>query len=474
MGVEGGDLVHQLITISHSSPPTDEAVFAELMAEVNAKNAALSAPDGALLEQYRYDYGNRMPLLTREELEAMPAYEAWSGWPERLTAREARTEADFLFRLLRTYYGLYTWFGGDGTFGQAQIEVLDALEGRDDISVSAYEDLLAQSLDFICDNHFTLGSHVLGGRQSLFCGESLEFTRRDGAFYQGERRLLSVDGGDPTHAVKRAIGDDGELTWKLYLTAPAAGRLTVRLEYEGGTEDAELLPAQDLEYSMEMSGRTYGHVMERGIPVFQIDSMPFRPGAEVEDRLKSDGVDRDAFLAGTEGLWDAPAAVVNLTRNSGGDGNLPGEWFREKTGQWVPPHCATLRKDDDRTPADGQFYSEELPGPGLARRQGGPVLVVLTTRQTGSAAEDFTDLAHGLENTLVVGSNTYGCLTGNRAYLKRLPWSGLTLSCGNALYLWPEGYFAEGVGLEPDVYLTGRDSVSRLNQFLERYVIANT
>lgn len=451
------------------TPPTDEAVFAELMAEVNAKNAALSAPDGALLEQYRYDYDGCMPLVDWEEWKRGAPEEP----PEVLPVQDARDEVDFLFRLLRTDYGLYTWFGGDGAFGPAQDRVLAALEGRAEIPTEEYEALLADSLDFICDNHFILGSHRLGRMQILYSAERLEFTRQDGAFYQGERRLLSVDGGDPAHAVKRAVGDDGELTWKLYLTAPAAGRLTVRLEYEDGSEDLELLPAQDLEYSLGGGRSIFRYGIQQGIPVIQMNAMLFPPGKTGPDGLQQDETDRTGFLASAIKIQDYPAAMVNLTQNGGGNGDLPGEWFEALTGETVAPHYCTLRSDYQQTPGSGAFYRTEIPEPGFVRREGGPLLLVLTGRGTGSAAEIFTDLTRGVENTLIVGSNTGGVLTGNMAYTYRLPRSGLSMSWGSALYLWPEGYFAEGVGLEPDVYLTGPGSAGRLAQFLERYIISN-
>lgn len=451
------------------APPTDGAVFAELLAEVNAKNAALAAPDGALLEQYRYDFGGGMPLLDWQEWRSAPEEP-----PAVLPVQDARDEVDFLFRLLRTYYGLYTWFGGDGAFGAAQEQVLAALEDREEIPTEEYEALLTESLDFICDNHFILGSHSLGGRQTLYCGEDLEFTRRDGAFYQGDRRLLSVDGGDPAHAVKRAIGAEGELTWKLYLMAPDADSLTVRLEFEDGTEAAELLPAQDLEYSLGGGSLTYRYGIQQGIPVVQMNAMTFGPEDDVGESLKGDGADKADFLSSAVAIRDYPAAMVNLTQNGGGNGDLPGEWFEALTGETVAPHYCTLRSDYQQTPGNGAFYQTEIPEAGFVRRETGPLLLVLTGRGTGSAAEDFTDLTRGVDNTLIVGSNTGGVLTGNMAYTYHLPRSGLRMSWGNALYLWPEDYFAEGVGLEPDVYLTGPGSGGRLAQFLERYVIPNT
>ena len=115
-------------------------------------------------------------------------------------------------------------------------------------------------------------------------------------------------------------------------------------------------------------------------------------------------------------------------------------------------------------------YRVRRPEAQYLEREEGPFLVVLTSRGTASAAEAFTDLTRNVGRSLIIGSNTGGCLTGSQTYRGYLPWSGTELAWGLDLFVWPEGYFAEGVGLEPDVYLTGPDQEARLEQFLQRYL----
>lgn len=85
------------------------------------------------------------------------------------------------------------------------------------------------------------------------------------------------------------------------------------------------------------------------------------------------------------------------------------------------------------------------------------ILIVLVDRITGSAGELFTDLAFNVQNTLVVGQNTFGTLTTSLSFPSlQMPNSGITLALGNCcLYFHPEGHFAEGVGFAPDVWVTG-------------------
>lgn len=203
--------------------------------------------------------------------------------------------------------------------------------------------------------------------------------------------------------------------------------------------------------------------------------MPFVPG-DAGPEWGYDGATVEAFLAAAEEARTADGVlVVDLTSNPGGNGNLPGEWFRAFTGETPEPNYATLCLDPyDWTRREGEVkegdYRVRRPEEQYLEREEGPFLVVLTSRGTASAAEAFTDLTRNVGRSLVIGSNTGGCLTGSQTYRGYLPWSGTELAWGLDLFVWPEGYFAEGVGLEPDVYLTGPNQEARLEQFLQRYL----
>ena len=454
-----------------ATPVPDEAVFAELMAEVETRNGGIDAPAEGL-DRFKYDFEGGGPLLTGEEWGMQGPEEA----PDTLSAADAKAEVDYLFRLLRTHYGLYTWFGGDETFGAAEGRVLSALEGREEIPVWEYRNLLLAGLDFLDDGHFNLDGRSMGTRQFLYCDENRLFDRRDGAFYLEGRRLEAVDGEDPAAYVKRAIGPVGELTWKLYATGQGEYVHTVALTFGDGAEFAGLPRVRDTEYTLGTGDGPLLLAEQDGALVIQMDKMTFGPGDDVVETMMGDGSPEADFVAAAEAAQDYPVAVVNLTRNHGGNGDLPLRWFRAFTGVEPQRNYATLglnRFDWNLRTGEAQegAYRVHRPSPQYLEREDGPFLIVLTSGSTASAAESFTDLAHNLGRALVIGSNTGGCLTGSQTWFgRRLPWSGLTLAWGADLYYWPPDYFQEGVGLEPDVYLTGGDQDLRLAQFLARYL----
>ena len=152
--------------------------FSQLLTDTAEKNAALNAPTGEL-DAYRYDFEQGGPLLTEAEFSLLRREEKTVGI---LTGEEARAEVDYLFRLLRTYYGLYTWFGGDEAFGAAEERVLRALEGREEIPVGKYQQILKEALGVVQDGHFGIGGSGTLERSALYCAEGAVFDRRNGTF----------------------------------------------------------------------------------------------------------------------------------------------------------------------------------------------------------------------------------------------------------------------------------------------------
>ena len=81
------------------------------------------------------------------------------------------------------------------------------------------------------------------------------------------------------------------------------------------------------------------------------------------------------------------------------------------------------------------------------------LLILLTSFNTMSAAEYFTDMAHNVENTLIIGESTFGALRGDIwSAMTTLPYSKIKLNFGQRVFEYPEGYFEEGYGFEPDLW----------------------
>lgn len=76
------------------------------------------------------------------------------------------------------------------------------------------------------------------------------------------------------------------------------------------------------------------------------------------------------------------------------------------------------------------------------------LIIVLTVKDTLSAAEDFADLLHNVSNVLVIGDLACGCLLGDIAYSSddyKITNSHIQICFGGSLHIFPgEEYFKEG------------------------------
>lgn len=475
------------------------ATFAALLEETNAAHAKIDAPR-ADLDRYRYDFQSGKPLFTLEDGKRIRAFDQNNlDLHDPLPADEARAEVGWVMRLLRSQYGLYTWSGGDAAFDKAEKEILAALPETGTIALADYKALMIRHLSFIGDTHFSFDGHNFQPDIQLFADESRAYYRKNGAFYTDAActdAVRAIDGQAPETYLKRAIGQNGELTYYLYRLAPRAEALEMKVETARGTFTAKLHLAVSLD-SRTAPEENYVYSVRGGIPFMELNRTVFGEDDQSGWSNQHDEDDKQAFLASAEAIKEYPAAVLDLSHNPGGNGDLPPEWFYRYTGEQAQPNyctlrirasdtwlrscygaeneeqCAEIRAQTDAYHAagglrvDGDYYVG-APEPQFLE-QPDRVLFVLTARHTASAAEAFTDLMHNLKNVVTIGANTGGVLTNGANYGISLPYSGLFFQFGECLFYWDPAYFQEGAGMTPDVYLTGDRLNERLELFLTRY-----
>jgi hypothetical protein len=110
----------------------------------------------------------------------------------------------------------------------------------------------------------------------------------------------------------------------------------------------------------------------------------------------------DAMAAALRFLERTDAMIIDVRRNGGGSGVMSHMLF----SHFLPADSVpTIRVKSRATPTPEVRYSfVDVPGP---RRPDVP-LYVLTSRRTGSAAEEFSFVLHNLERATLVGERTAG------------------------------------------------------------------
>ncbi len=197
--------------------------------------------------------------------------------------------------------------------------------------------------------------------------------------------------------------------------------------------------------------------------------------------------ERKRFLKDIPNMKKQDCLVFDLRNNTGGDGSLIDTWFKRYTGQKLLPNYSTLRirpvfisnkkelKEMDvfavqtGMKKDGKYYYSQHPGHQYLKNNDKHIFV-LTSRHTSSAAEAMTDALKNIENVITIGTNTGGVLINMANYSMAMPYSGLLLQFGTCLQNFDPSYFKESYGIEPDIYLTGKNLDQRLKKFFQTYI----
>lgn len=489
-----------MLAASTPVAPSDAVAFQQLLQEQNAFHAQINAP-ATDFTQYQYHFNSGQPLFTETDGQLLRAPSNDMEFTNPLPVADARAEIEWMFRLLRLQYGLYEWSGGDTAFNAAQDAILAALPKTGSISLAAYEDLLITHLAFIRDCHFQIDGHNFSPEIQLFSNESQIFYRKNNMFYRDaacSKAITAIDNLAPAQTLHRAIDTQGSLTWGLYKMAQSADSYTVTIQYaDRSTEKITLHPAISWD-SCQASPEVYRYDVRHNIPFVTLNQTVFGSDDQSGWTNSHNEDDKQAVLASAAAIKPYPAAVIDLSHNPGGNGDLPLAWFQQYTGQAAQPNYNMMRirpseqwvrsaygaqtaeeiqavqqqRDayclEDGMRIDGNYYVSTSEPQFI--RNDGPLLLVLTSHRTSSAAEIFTDVLHNLSNVLTIGANTGGVLTNAANYGLQLPYSGLFFQFGECLFDWNPDYFSEGIGMAPDIYLTGEHLEERFAKFLQRYI----
>lgn len=458
----------------------------QIMQEINQENEKLDA-GAEILDQLRYDYKHGKDQLTDTDKAMM-----WKPYNEKkvkknISVSEARKEVKWLFRLLRSQYGLYTYYGSDAKFGKAQKAVLKEIGTTGRITVKKYQKLVHKQLGFITDAHLSIGGEPFVADVGLFGDESVRYIKKDGDFYREDSpqdRILAINGSRPDRYLKRAIDENGALTWYLYAMQPQSGNHgihDIKITFQSGKKETVTLKPTLYAHKTNVE-RMYGYDTYDNLAYVEMN-MAYMDEFGM-------GQERKTFLEDTQDMKKHKYLVFDLRNNPGGDASLVDEWFAQYTGQQLQPNYNTLRvrpvevgSAEELREMDefmqqygmkktGKYFYEQHPQKQFLENKGKQIFV-LTSRQTSSAAEAMTDAFRNLENVVTIGTNTGGVFLNMANYNMAMPYSGLFLQYGSCLQYFDKDYFQESYGMEPDIYLTGPDLEQRLKKFFINYVLGD-
>ena len=441
-----------------AAPDIPQPTLDELLAEVNAEHQSIQRGE---LDPTPY----LRTSLSQEDWSKAAEYttETYSDYdPDKsLTHDEAVEDVNYLFVACYYAYGLYDYFGGHPAFDAAQEAILQVLEDQDTVTCQQLEQIIASHLGFIKDGHFSINQNHPAPFQIPFFFRQTAFLKTEDGYQTVNGKVVeSVENHeDLDELFKRSISKQGQLVYYPVLLKEALfdgqsefekhicdEKLVVH--YTDGT--TETLTAEPWKQYFEHLPKNKNTELRqtKGIPVFQFNNF----NTEY----------RDEILDGAEQLKDAPVSILDLRSNTGGNSTIGNQWLRAygNTERSFPSN------NESFSTLNGKCTGLSLPDKWIPHDN---LLILLSGKASASSAEDLIENACNLENVLIVGENTLGCMLANAGYIE-LPNSkcGVTMSA-SSVFLRPNSEpFEEFQGFEPDIWVPAGVAEELAAKLIER------
>jgi len=447
----------------------------------NTYEAELDANLRQTVSQLQYKWEDAELPLQELTLDVRAKFPTW------ISVEEAEEDVERLFYLFSHSYSGYAFFNQRGNFKAAQQHILQELSSQPSWSRNALSRLLYKHLNFIVDCHLTIGQHQYAKHQDFWYDTQLEIIPGNDSYQFVKNQKIytvqSINDGDPAPYILPSLNQEGEPVYRLgilSLEKPAPLFLSAINEGKEQRFKIKLRRSDFLYYSEDI----FREDIVGGIPVVRIRSF----GDYYSDKLSE-------FIQTATKYRDEAVIIVDVRGNGGGNEHWPVSWIQQLTGRRVEAVFA-YSELESKTSMVGrlnafnywyhkknvQAYSDEVgeftgivkafesgirqPSwtaplyPKLPLIPNDTTVIVVTNRLVASAGEGLVMRISQVENVMVVGENTQGCLTFGNNSAHRLPNSGLMIWMPINFGLFPDQIFREEVGLPPDLWVPAADAVN--------------
>ncbi len=416
---------------------TPQPTMEELMSEVNAEHQAVEKPEVAVAPYSQY-----VAPRGSVEQDLTPAEPNLDG---SLSVEQAQFDINSLFDMMRKRYGLYDFYGGAEVFEAARQQALEDCESAQTLDADALQQIILDNLSFITDQHFFVGSERPSSSIYPCFFTEVAFQKTEEGYSTADGKLVeSVDGQDDLDELfKRSLTREGEIVyWPITFAESEEAQNnppSFTVHYTDGSEQTLTAMAyEDPEVEdIELHD-------EEGIPVLYAKSLTSQNFVNFALEMQEE------------------ANVIDLTSNTGGYMPIGLEWLEKYVGEIVPTNSFFIRNQQNT--GNSSSASDEIIG---VKTENGwtmlniypddfieneNLLIILTSKKTASAAEMLVDASRNVQNTLIIGENTAGCMLGNKYTYIPLVYSRINVTYGNIVTIFPEEDFTEGYGYETDLW----------------------
>lgn len=395
---------------------------------------------------------------------------------------DALADVDLLFRVFKSFYGPYYFFGGDEIFSAAREQIVQELSRRSyNLTLEELVSVLSKNLSFIKDRHMNIGPELLCETNKIavhdYYVNDLWFYEDNVGYYtkkEGRKWYLTAVGSDENVSgyLKLTIDEKGQLCYMLGLTVPANDvRRTIDEITLCRGERTAFMPIAWVEFSRRKEYSLEETItVKDGIPLLETVPQPLRnySGEEEEaqqNRLRKMGKD----------ILTQDVVILNLNSGCGWQSLF------ESIDHQV--HELTLFKLSKTAEQLGRWnmpwqegnYGEYAARYFIGKWGKNDTLVFAVQDQNNySAAESTISDIRSIENVVLVGGSTGGTAGPGAGTNQQmvLPKTGLPVHFGASLIINP-GYTEDGYCFEPDIWVDPIHSVDAIYRMCQFYGISN-
>lgn len=398
---------------------------------------------------------------------------------------DALSDVDLLFRLLKYKYGNYYIYGGDSVFNSIKKNIENEIKNKKTLSKSELEKILATNLaTVIKESHFRINDRTLEDyipelkttrNYKYFYSVEL-FDEDDNGYYQMENNVKYYykDCDNKNAFITKSLTDKGELVNRLICFCPEAeiaATSTVTLTSSKNTTKKTV----EWEAAAEMSEN------HSTVEFLQTDNIAYIKCAVFEEmNLRMEMWD---FVETARVAKESKVVILDMRSNGGGD-DSGRKWLNSFVGEEVDASfyeigvCdVTNSYNNAKTTASTRFGKGRV-------YESEPLFIILTDDIAGSAGDDLPFRTKFVENSIIIGTNTKGIVTGGASSYGRdcrrlnLPKTGFYFwvgSDGILVSAYGDERLLDNIGCTPNIWCEPKNLLQNVVNMLKNYnVISET
>lgn len=444
--------------------PDEEVDIQQIFDAANTRNREIANReiDLSFVDRLTAVTQEQASLISKEEIEELRI----NRGKGTITKQEAIEDVNVLFKTIKYGYSLYNKYGEE-FFKELEEEIVNKLV-EETYSRNDFEELICSSLCKIIDNHFFVEGKFLGTLSSknlnyYYCYD-YEFTENENGYYlldQDNNKFYFKDCLENSKAsLKPTLTRDGCIKYCLTLLENQ-NEVIVDDKIELFDENENIITR---DFNWKKSEANYAttdlisYKWEGDILYIKVPSL-----YELSDSNYS------TYLESANEAKNASAIIIDFRGNGGGAHYYTQEWIKRYSGIDAGQpgqmyHKFSYLKDTweyrYHSNYDERYYSNFI--------ENDTPIYVLVNKACASATEGSIELFRRINNTLVVGTNTNGCMESGGSSSIYLPNSGINVGIPTDMDLRPEGLSFEAEGHKPDIYCDSKYTFDSIMNLLKK------